>query len=409
MSGIDNKMQKLFDSGVRRSRSLFYGLECVNGFRRALFWSLILLFFLSLGVPLLSVTTLFAFSSVVMILFEFPTGAFADHYSRRASVLISFFLMFVSFFGFSLFQNFWILAFFFVLQDVAWTFQSGTTTAWIIDELRIGKHQKKIVSIFSWFYFFEKFGGILGGVLGFFVAPFGFRFVWLSVAVLNMVLFFILYKYMEERHFSSSPVDSKIIFHTFVKVGESLRFLFHVKSGSVRGLALAMFLVTVALTSVSVVVPLLLSGKFEMGYGYCACLSTLFGVVLLCSPFFGSFVAHRFGVRKSLVCMSIVMCVLIFLFSVASSIVSAVGILLFFYFFDTSLGTVHDSAAQFSLSSSTRASIGSLMGIVWGVGHSVGSFFTGLSIVVLGMSFTLSIVGLLFLVSAVVYVRSLKG
>ena len=408
MSGIDNKMQKLFDSGVRRSRSLFYGLECVNGFRRALFWSLILLFFLSLGVPLLSVTTLFAFSSVVMILFEFPTGAFADHYSRRTSTLISFFLMSVSFFGFSFFKSFWVLAFFFILHDVAWTFQSGTTTAWIIDELRIGKHQKKIVSLFSWFYFFEKFGAILGGVLGFFVTPFGFRFVWLSVAVVNMFLFFILWKYMEERNFSSSPLDSKILVHTFVKAGESLRVLFHVTSGSIRGLALTMFLVTVALTSVSVVVPLLLSGRFLMSNEYIAGLSSLFGVLLLCSPFFGSFVAHRFGVRRSLVFMSIVMCVLILLFSVSWSVVSAIGILLFFHFFDTSMGTVHDSAVQHSLSSGTRASLGSLMGIFWGVGHAVGSFFTGVSILAFGISFTLGIASFIFVVSAVVYARSLR-
>ena len=95
----------------RKTKSMLYGMEFTHGFRRALMSALALLYFLSFGFNLVSITTLFSVSTIIMILFEFPTGAIADYDSRKKALMISFFLLFLAFLGLFIFENFWMLAF----------------------------------------------------------------------------------------------------------------------------------------------------------------------------------------------------------------------------------------------------------------------------------------------------------
>ncbi len=84
-------------------RSLRNSMELTHGIRRALVKALALVYFLSLGFDIVAVTTLFAVSTIIMTVFEFPTGAIADYDSRKKSIMISFFLLFTSFLGIFLF------------------------------------------------------------------------------------------------------------------------------------------------------------------------------------------------------------------------------------------------------------------------------------------------------------------
>ena len=75
----------------KKTKSIAYGMEFSHGIRRAILGALALVYFLSLGFSVFSVTTLFAISGIVMMLFEFPTGAVADYDSRKKSLIISYF------------------------------------------------------------------------------------------------------------------------------------------------------------------------------------------------------------------------------------------------------------------------------------------------------------------------------
>ena len=76
-------------------------MEFTHGIRRAVLSSLGLVYFLSLGFDIVLVTSLFALSTMIMTLFEFPTGAIADHDSRKKSLAIGF-LCLSSFYCFTL-------------------------------------------------------------------------------------------------------------------------------------------------------------------------------------------------------------------------------------------------------------------------------------------------------------------
>ncbi len=131
----------------KKTKSILYGMEFTHGIRRALMGALVLVYFVSFGFNLMAITTLFAISGIIMILFEFPTGAIADYDSRKKSLMISFFLLSVAFFGLFLFKNFWLLAFSWILGDIAWTFSTGASSAWAIDSLKYAKNKSKIISL----------------------------------------------------------------------------------------------------------------------------------------------------------------------------------------------------------------------------------------------------------------------
>ena len=78
---------------VRKTKSILYGLEFTHGIRRALMNALILVYFVSLGFNIIHITTLFAVSRIIMMFFEFPTGAIADYDSRKKSLFLEYLLL----------------------------------------------------------------------------------------------------------------------------------------------------------------------------------------------------------------------------------------------------------------------------------------------------------------------------
>jgi len=70
-----------------------------------------------------------------ILLFEVPTGLVADAVSRRLSVLVGLALTGVSFLVQGAFPVFGWIAFSQVIWGVGYTFTSGATTAWVVDEI----------------------------------------------------------------------------------------------------------------------------------------------------------------------------------------------------------------------------------------------------------------------------------
>jgi len=72
---------------------------------------------------------------VTVFLFEVPTGVVADIYSRRLSILIGLFVIGLGFLTEGLFPNFIAVLVAQVLWGLGYTFTSGATQAWIVDEI----------------------------------------------------------------------------------------------------------------------------------------------------------------------------------------------------------------------------------------------------------------------------------
>ncbi|MBI5711828.1 MAG: MFS transporter, partial [Chloroflexi bacterium] len=71
---------------------------------------------------------------VTALLFEIPTGVVADVYSRRLSVIIGMFVMGVGM-AMQALPTFTLLVLAQVVNGIGWTFTSGATDAWLVDEI----------------------------------------------------------------------------------------------------------------------------------------------------------------------------------------------------------------------------------------------------------------------------------
>ncbi len=391
-----------------KAKSIFYGMELTNGIRRELVSVLLIIYFLTLGHKLVAVTTMFAASKIIMTFFEFPTGAFADHYSRKMSIMISFFLMSAAFFGIFIFENFWLLALCFILQDIAWTFQSGTTTAWIIDALDIGDKHNKLATLFSRFFFFEKTGAIIGGAIGFLIISIRFRLVWLAIALTNFIMLIIILRYMEERNFRPSRLDRHFISKTYIQAKDSLLHLFNRNNKQIRGLALAVFFLTLAVDSFFIESPLILFQKLNLSPAVIAGISSVIAVVVLVAPFIGEKLSHRFGARKPLFFIVFGISIFISVFALTNNVYLAVFFLMLFSLLETALITIHDSAVQHSIPSRLRATLGSAMNIIWAMANALAAFLVGISIAGLGLVTTTIISGAVAFLTAIIYLVSLE-
>ncbi|MCK5630706.1 MAG: MFS transporter [Nanoarchaeota archaeon] len=389
-------------------KSLFYGMEFTNGIRRELVGALAIIYFLSLGHNLVAITTMFAVSRILMTLFEFPSGAFADYYSRKKSILISFGLMSIAFLGIYFFQNFWLIVIFFILHDIAWTFQSGTTTAWVIDTLKYGEHLKKLASLFARFFFFEKTGAIVGGIIGVVIIAINFKFIWLVIAIFNFFTFLIILKYMEEINFKPKKLDSKILLQTFIHAKDSIKFLLHKHNGQIKGLAIAIFFGTLAIDGFFIEIPLIFNQILGLSPAYIAGIYSIVGFFALIAPFIGEKLVHKFDSKKPLFFIFTGIFLFMVCFALSKNIFLSISIIVLFSIFETTFITIHDSAVQRAIPSKSRATLGSAMNVIWAIANSLSVFLVGIGINYLGLINTTIISSIIALLTAFVYLFSLK-
>jgi len=370
---------------------------------------LALVYFLSLGFDIVSVTTLFAISGLIMMLFEFPTGAIADYNSRKKSLVISYLLFGIAFFGIFLFQSFWLLAISWILGDIAWTFSTGASSAWLTDTLNYGKNKSKLVTMISREYFFEKGGHIIGGLIALFIVAINFRFVWLIISVIYFLLMFVMIFFAEERNFAPEKVPHNYLKKTIIKAKESYSYVIHESNRELRILLIGGFLSVVAISSFFIGVPLIFTEKFGLEPEFLGGLFSIFAIFSLGATVVAEKIAHKKGIKFTLILTSLLMGITIIVFSLSPYLILAVVILGLFMVFETINDVIEDTFREFEFSSKIRASLGSLDSINWAIANSLGIFLAGIGISILGLVSTMIIGGLIGLSVVVIYWVGLRN
>jgi MFS family permease len=393
---------------LTKTKSLLYGLEFSHGIRRALMATLGIIYFLSFGFNVVSVTTLFAISTLIMTFFEFPTGAIADYDSRKKSIMIGFFLLSIAFFGLFLFNNFWLLSLSWILGDIAWTFCSGAQGAWAIDALKIGRKKSKIVSLISKGYFFERSGHIIGGLIGLFVIAINFSFIWLFISILYLFMFFVIWVYMEERNFKSEKIPHNYLVKSLMKAKESLSFVIHKKNKQLRVLLAGDLVGILSLSAFFISMPLLFTQILGLDPEKLSGIIALIGVIIIISPLIAEKVVHKKGIKDTLIFFIFLQGLLIIAFGFSLIVVTAIILLALIQGIEVILSVIGESALQHEFDSKIRASLGSSSNIIWSVSSSIGVFLAGLSINFFGIVPTIIGAGFLSIFEAIIYLGGLR-
>jgi MFS family permease len=396
----------------KKTKQIFFGLEFINGIRRVIFFTLALLYFISLGYNPVKVIAMFAVSRIILAMAEFPTGAFADYYSRKKSIVISFFLMGLGLTGMYFFRNFWILSLLYILNDIGWSFQSGITPAWAIDTLRFAKEHKKITSLLARFTFFERVGAVVGGIIAFFVVAKEFSLVWLFIGLMCIFTSAVLAIIMPEQEaYKKGQAKEKthgMLIGTFTKAKESIAYILHKKNKQLQGIALASFLAVIALNAFYLEAPLVLTQILGLTPNAIAGIKGLIGVVILAAPVLVELLAHKIGFRRALATSFIGIFAAITVFALSRNVMITIIAWTIMYVLDNASSIINDSAVQHRLNTKNRATLGSAMNAIWSVSDALAAGFVSIGLLVLGLVPTTLLSGLMCIVAAAIYFATFK-
>ena len=117
-------------------------------------------YFRDFGLTLFQISILTIAGTIFSILFEIPTGAIADIYGRKFSVLLGALIQGTSLVSIFFIENYYALIFYFALIGFGSTFESGARDAWIVDLIKKGK-KEFLHSYFSKSLMIDSFGCVI--------------------------------------------------------------------------------------------------------------------------------------------------------------------------------------------------------------------------------------------------------
>ncbi len=148
---------------------------------------------------LFQIGILFSVLSIASFLFEIPTGAFADLYGRKYSVILGYFLTAIAVFFVSIIHNFNILLFIFFMWGIATTFISGAKESWVVDNLNYKNKRNLVKEFFIKEQSIVLISLFLSGILGaYLVNKNGLNIIW-TFATLSYLITAILLIFIKEN------------------------------------------------------------------------------------------------------------------------------------------------------------------------------------------------------------------
>jgi len=146
----------------------------------------------------------FVFFSVRLI-FEIPTGAFADVFGRKASFVMSCLLMSLGTFMYALSHSFWGFAAAEGVSAVGSTFASGAFDAWLVDKLNHHGHTGERHRIFARAEFLGRVVGIASALIGSYLADIRGSLPWFLGSAIFLVTGIVTICWMKEEYFEKQP------------------------------------------------------------------------------------------------------------------------------------------------------------------------------------------------------------
>ena len=161
MTTISTAEQRAYEANIWKS----YAFQFLNSLQ--LFWPIWVLYLTDMrGFSLTQVSSLEALFWVVVVFSEVPTGALADRFGRKASLMAAAASTTVAILVFGLATNYWIVLASYVVWGFGLTFQSGADSALMFESLKaVGRERdyQRVAGV-SWGLFsLGTFGGMLAG------------------------------------------------------------------------------------------------------------------------------------------------------------------------------------------------------------------------------------------------------
>jgi MFS family permease len=378
----------------------FY-LESILGYIVNFAPAFMLVYFLEIGLSLLQVGFLTSAALTTALVFEIPTGAIADLYGRKFSVLLGYALEGILFIAIAFSTNFYYLLGIFIIFGIAGTLSSGAKEAWVIDLIR-SKRKK-----FSQNYFMKSgsivaFSMFFSGILGaFLVKSYGVRIIWYFAGAGFLLSVFMLALFAQES-FKQKKTKVK---ESFKEVSKQTKtsISFSLKHPILFWYLLAMFFIAfqgVFSTSISWV-PFLQELNLPVHYfGYMWSGMMLVAAV---SPLFSKKLMTKGKEINFFIKMSIIGGGSFLLVYFVHSWVYAIAIMLFAEFFWETQTPVSKTYFHKFIPSKLRATVGSFQGMIYSFAGIIGMPIAGYLVDTVGARYVIMISGILTIPAIISY------
>ncbi len=117
-----------------------------------------------------NVAIIFAVESICIVLFEIPTGAIADLFGRKKSIILAHIFVLVSLVFLSIGGSMTIFILYAILNAFARSLTSGTYSAFVYDTLKEERKEKHFKKIFGTLLAFWPLGASIGSIIGGYLA-----------------------------------------------------------------------------------------------------------------------------------------------------------------------------------------------------------------------------------------------
>lgn len=186
------------------TKSVYYLLTFLFEFAAGLSFATYVLFLLSKGLDLFQVMIVNMAFMIGNFIFEIPTGAYADYFGRKKSIVLSSFFLMIGLFIYFESSSIWMFITAEVIAALAFTFASGALDAWMVDSLEAKGYTGKVDFIFSHAVIIGKIAVLLAGLIGGYMGsvslalPFGAGAV-VAFASLLVAVFFIKEDFVSKK------------------------------------------------------------------------------------------------------------------------------------------------------------------------------------------------------------------
>jgi len=361
----------------------------------------IVIYLIGLHLSLFQIGVVMAMAPLTALIFEIPTGAIADLYGRKFSVILGYALEAISVLFLFFVSNYYAVLFAFAFLGFAATFSSGAKEAWIVDLVK--NKRGTVHNYFMKSRSLDSFGLVVSGILGAIIVGYlGIKMIWLfaffSFSVSILVLLF------SGENYTRKSAKISESYHN-VKKQSIISLRYGMKHRVIFYLLLSGFIITFTVTFAEILgfAPLLKGLGFPE-YAFGLFWSAVWAVSMI-SPFFSKFLLKQGKERNLLIAFTLISSLILGIMYFATNYIFAIIILLSSYFFIGLKHPVYKTYFHRFVPSKIRATIGSMDSMSAALAGIIALPLGGYLIDVIGARWVIIIAALLGIPTIIIYLK----
>ena len=379
-----------------KAKWLFYITSFFNSFSLGVTGPLLIVYLLLLNINPAQIGLLLAVERIAAIIFDAPTGTFADRYGRKKSLLVCFFLNFLIFIIWFVTKDFYLLLILSMSLGISSTFQSGAEDSLIIDNLKLEANDRKRTKIFSRLAIFGNFGFLVGGLMAMVITNYSIRFIWLVAGLINLFIFSLYGIFIKENFKGDILIKTQNNVKKILKqTKENLAFSLRSKTIAPFFIITIVFGLTIAIYSLSY--PIIFKDNFNFPIPYFGLLGSSSAAVGILGAYIGERLTGKNGYYFSIGLSGIALLLLFFIFGLSKNLVFALFIFLMIELAKDSWYPVNQSFFNKFIPSTNRAGILSINSTISSLALAVGEIAAGIALFCLKPNILIMIASLLFI------------